>query len=70
MNMKNASILQFLVITIPFLKQVREIKNNWKWWDTIRDDVSSDSVESYCTALTNCMVWRVSQLKYKQRVQY
>ena len=44
--MKNASILHFLVITIPFLKQVREIKSKLKVMrHTIRDDVSSDSVE-------------------------
>jgi hypothetical protein len=54
--MKNASILQFLVITIPFLKQVREIKIKLKLMrHTVKDDVSSDSVESDCTALNKYM---------------
>jgi hypothetical protein len=45
-----------LVITLPFLKQVREIKSKLKVMrHIIKDDASSDNVESDCTALSNCM---------------
>ena len=52
--MNGASILQFLVITILFLKHVKEIKNHLKVTrQIIWDDVSSDSVESNCTAVSS-----------------
>jgi hypothetical protein len=69
--MKNACILQFLVITISFMKQVTVIAIKLKVIIYItRDDVGSDPVQSYCIASSNFMEWRVSQPRYNQRAQY